>query len=327
MERGEGEHGDGPDEAGRLNGRGAAKRHPIGVVARRTGLSRHLLRAWERRFDVVRPGRGARDRRLYSDEDVRHLALLRDATRGGRSIGEVAGLSVEELESLVREDHRAVEVGWPSERYVDEALTAATDLDTVRLNRTLARAVAALGPVTAVEEVLAPLMRRIGTAWEAGELRAGHEHVASAAARRVLSDLLVDLQPADRSAPTVVAAAPAGQHHELGALMAGVAAAASGWRVAYLGADLPAAEIAVAARRTGARAVALSLVFPAADPSTERELESLAAALPEDVVLLTGGSGAGDYAPTLGRIGAHILPDTRTLVGALHRIAPSDATD
>ena len=79
-----------------------ASRHPIRVVARRTGLSTHLIRMWERRYGAVEPKRTDTNRRLYSDEDIERLTLLRRATLDGESIGQIAGLGTEELKALVR---------------------------------------------------------------------------------------------------------------------------------------------------------------------------------------------------------------------------------
>ena len=75
------------------------------------------------------------------------------------------------------------------------------------------------------------------------------------------------------NAPVLVVATPSGQLHELGALLVGAAAANLGWHVTYLGASLPAAEIAGAALQNRARAVALSLVYPEDDPTLEDELD------------------------------------------------------
>src|SRR5947208_15218323 len=76
-------------------------RHPIGVVARRTGLKPDLIRAWERRYGAVTPGRTETRRRFYSDEDIERLLLLRRAVNTGRGISQVAGLSDAELEALI----------------------------------------------------------------------------------------------------------------------------------------------------------------------------------------------------------------------------------
>lgn len=78
--------------------------HPIAVVAQRTGLSRDVLRVWERRYDAVSPSRSAGGQRLYSDANIERFRLLSAATEHGRSIGQVAALSNERLAALIDED-------------------------------------------------------------------------------------------------------------------------------------------------------------------------------------------------------------------------------
>src|SRR5215208_6750074 len=84
-----------------------APRHPIGVVARRTGLKPDLIRAWERRYGAVEPGRSDTRRRFYSDADIERLQLLRRVVRTGHGIGQVAGLSNQELLALAAQDEPA----------------------------------------------------------------------------------------------------------------------------------------------------------------------------------------------------------------------------
>src|ERR687885_222436 len=85
----------------------AVHRHPMRVVTRRTGLSADLLRAWEKRYDVVKPARSPSGRRLYSDADIERLGLLYRATLAGRSIGHIAALRNDQLARLVRRDAEA----------------------------------------------------------------------------------------------------------------------------------------------------------------------------------------------------------------------------
>ena len=107
----------------------------------------------------------------------------------------------------------------------------------------------------------------------------------------------------------MVVATPSGQLHELGALLVGAAAANLGWHVTYLGASLPAAEIAGAARQNRARVVAMSLVYPEDDSRLEGELTRLRELLPAEVVVLVGGRAMPAYRGVLDNIGATQLKD------------------
>jgi DNA-binding transcriptional MerR regulator len=113
-------------------------RHPIGVVSRRTGLGQDVIRAWERRYGVVAPRRTDTGRRLYTDEDVRHLLLLKRVVDGGRRISDVSALSAGELERLVSEDQAAApqetaRMPFDARAPLEAAVEAAALLDGDRL--------------------------------------------------------------------------------------------------------------------------------------------------------------------------------------------------
>jgi methanogenic corrinoid protein MtbC1 len=135
-----------------------------------------------------------------------------------------------------------------------------------------------------------------------------HGHLAAAVLRRLL-ERVIESASSPLATRNLVVATPVGQVHEFGALVVAAAAAAEGWRVTYLGADLPAEDIAEAAARTRARAVALSVVFPAGDATLEDELRRLRALLPKDVTLAVGGAAASAYRAVLNEIGAARLDD------------------
>jgi DNA-binding transcriptional MerR regulator/methylmalonyl-CoA mutase cobalamin-binding subunit len=287
-------------------------KHPIQVVSRRTGLSADVIRVWERRYGAVAPWRSSTNRRLFSDEDIVRLRLLRQATRGGRRIGDVASLSTDALRSLVAEDDAATSeqpsaathAARPSlERQVEICLEATQNLDTERLQRTLANASMEHGTSVLLDGLLRPLLTRIGERWRDGTMRVAHEHMTTSIVRTFLGKLKNGFQASDDPRPDLIVTTPAGQRHELGALMAAVTASVDGWHVTYLGANVPADEIAAAARQRGSRAVALSLVYPGDDPTMRDELVRLRGMLP-DTALIAGGSAAGRYDEVLDEIGA-----------------------
>jgi methanogenic corrinoid protein MtbC1 len=311
-------------------------RHPIRVVSERTGLSPDVLRAWEKRYSAVAPPRreGA-GQRLYSDADVSRLRLLRRVTAAGRSIGQVAGLSDGELARLAREDDAqraaapedAASGNGTAAAVLERAHAAVRELDGAALERVLRRALVVLGADTFIDHVAVPFLHQVGDAWAARTVGVAHEHLASAVMRRVLS-IVSDAGVAAASVHTVVIATPAGQVHELGAMLAAASATAAGWRVVYLGADLPAAEIAATAAGTGAGVVALSAVLPHDDAVLAEELRALRRGLPAGVELIAGGEGARTLAGVLDDAGIRFLPDFAEFRRTLIRIAArSDARD
>ena len=295
---------------------------PIQVAARRSGLTPDVIRAWERRYNAVDPVRTGTNRRLYTEADIEKLFLLSQVTRAGRRIGDVAGLGIDQLKQIVAEDgEAAARVGSlpasparerTGEQYLDACMDYLTNLDGAGLEATLAEASIALSTPVLLESLITPLLHKIGEGWRRGSLRVAHEHMTTGVVRSLLGNLRKS-GSVPSTAPELVVAAPAGQRHELGALMVAVAAASDGWKVTYLGADLPATDIADAALKRNARAVALSIVHPADDPGLPGEIELLGSALAEGTVLLAGGSGAGAYSVSLAAAGGRIVNDIPTL--------------
>lgn len=295
-------------------------RHPIQVVARRTGLSVDVIRVWERRYQAVSPGRTETRRRLYSDAEVNRLLLLRRATEAGRRIGDVAGVPTDELALLVATD-RGAEPGTAAapEAFVQRCLEAAERMDPVALEAELARAAVSFSLPMLLDRVIAVLMREVGERWHRGELRVGQEHLVSAAVRSFLGGLY-STSNMGGTGPVLLVTTPLGQDHELGALMAAVLAAADGWRAVHLAPNTPAAEIAAAAQRVDARAVALALAYPQDDPRLVQELRLLRRQLAPKVALLVGGRASNGYAEVLEEIGARRLASLeafRAELGAL----------
>jgi len=264
-------------------------RYRIGTVARLAGVSAHVLRVWERRYGVPTPGRSEGGARLYSDTEVERLRLLKRAVDRGHAIGQIAALEPAELQRLA---------GGPStvtagraetaDELLSEFVQAVTSFDSAQAERLLERARVLLSARELVLEVLAPLLAHIGQAWANGELCTASEHVASALVRDQASSLLRQL-PAEPGAELLLVSTPAAELHELGALLAAVVAKIHGYDVLYLGPNLPATEIALAARVALADLVALSIV--ALEPEAAAvEVRALTAALPPGVDLLLGGA-------------------------------------
>jgi len=305
------------------------KRHPIQVVVRRTGLTADVLRAWERRYNVVEPGRSEGGRRLYSDDDVERLRLLRRATRGGRRISNVSSLSLESLAALVQEAEREEVKGGPEEGeaavvsadiHLKACLAAAERLDGRELEGAIGRALVILGAPLFIDRVAAPLLEEVGDRWSRGEVKPAHEHLVSAILQRVLGRVVESSEPPG-TAPGIVVTTPAGQTHEFGALFAATVAASEGWRVTYLGPNLPADDIATAVRSTGADALALSVVIEMEEPDLASELRELRLKLPPTVPILLGGAAVGAYQGVVDEIEAIVLPNLEQLRLTLSSLA------
>ena len=174
---------------------------------------------------------------------------------------------------------------------VAEGLEFVLQFDGAGLERLLRRSVARYGLVGFIDGIAAPFLRAVGDAWHDGTVSIAQEHMATAVVERIVGET-APLLSGDAGSVSIVIATLEGERHAGGALMAAATAAGEGWRVVYLGADLPAAEIVEMARRTGARAVGISIVASERMARAAAELRELESSLDSRTALIVGGSGS-----------------------------------
>jgi DNA-binding transcriptional MerR regulator/methylmalonyl-CoA mutase cobalamin-binding subunit len=279
----------------------AEARYRIGTAARLSGLSTHAIRVWERRYGALSPDRSEGGARLYSDDEVARLRLLKRAVDRGHPIGQIVALGAAELERLA--GNQAVSAPAASqppvtgEPLLDELLGAVQRFDALRAEQLLERARARHSARTLLRDVLSPLLQRVGEAWADGRICVASEHVATALVRDYAGALLRQF-PRDPDAETLVITTPAGELHEIGALLAAATAAMLGFGVLYLGPNLPAPEIALAVEGSGSKLVALSTVALPVELAAV-EITALGGLLPRDVGIVLGGDRAREIAQKL----------------------------
>jgi DNA-binding transcriptional MerR regulator len=296
--------------------------HSIKAVANRTGLSPFLIRAWERRYNAINPGRSDTKRRLYTDDDINRLILLRKATQLGESIRSMANLANGDLikiigNSLSSDNPAALNVSgqndFTANDYLSQTLESIQKLNFDEFEAKLMKSSAALSFPILLDQVIGPLLDKVGTMWHNGELRIATEHRVSVIIRSFLGSYI----KSDRRSVGIrclVSTTPTGQFHELGALMASLSASVMGWRSIFLGPNLPAEEIAGALKANKASFLALSIIYPADDPYLGSELVHIRRLIGNDIQILVGGRAAGNYASFIRDIsGIHIpnLDDLR----------------
>lgn len=310
---------------------------PIQIASQRSGLSPHVIRMWERRYGALVPSRTGSNRRLYSEEEIDRLKLLRKLTENGHRISQIATLGRDQLLHLERQDHEHSEAAFQVDAgrldspadYVSACHSAATEFESERLRRLLQRARLQFGQRATLRLVVTPLIYELGHGWQEGAVRTGQEHLATAVIREFLMTPVPGSQTATH-APEIVITTPSGEVHELGALLATASARDLGWRTTYLGPNLPAEEIAACARARKATAVALSLVYPEGAPDVAGQLRELRRLLPQSISLIVGGRAVDTYRTTLADLTIHWISDLgefdALLLALSRKAAPQQAS-
>lgn len=300
--------------------------YPVRTVARMTGLSPDLIRAWEKRYGVVAPVRGPRGSRLYSADDVAHLRVLARVVAAGRTIGDVARLDRASLEALIIESRASPAVVGAASVLLFRLIDSLEHFDLPHLDRQLADALVALGVRDFVREIAAPLLVEVGVRQADGRLSIADEHLLSGLMRNLLSGLV--RSRAAGEGPGIVLVTPSGERHEFGLLLVSLLMRDAGCTVFYLGVDLPADQIAHAARRARVAAVGLGFVNAANRAQAVAEVRAVEHALPASVELWAGGRDAASTIAELGRTRALVLDDLDLVERELSRFraAPFERT-
>ena len=221
----------------------------IGEVARRTGVSTDLLRAWERRYGLLQPERAEAGYRLYSEGDVARVARMQELLRDGLAAAEAAGQARADADAGAASEPAAPR----REVDVQRLAEALARFDDTAAHEAFDRLLADFTGTAVLRHAVLPLLRSLGERWERGDASVAEEHFASNLIRGRLLGLA---RGWDRGGgPRAVLACASGERHDLGLVAFGIALRAHGWRVTFLGADTPAETLAVAVAAVAPAAV------------------------------------------------------------------------
>jgi DNA-binding transcriptional MerR regulator len=255
----------------------------IGELARRSGVSADLLRAWERRYALLTPVRTAGGYRLYSADDESRVRSMRAHL--------AQGLSAAEAARLVREAAAgAAQNGAPAD--LAAALWSALDgFDDAGAQAALDRLVATFGIETVAETAILPYLRTLGERWRDGDASVAQEHFATGLLRARLLGLA---RGWDRGGgPRALLACPSGERHDLGLIILGLALRDRGWRVTFLGPDTPIETLAAAADQLAPDVVVISSLAREPLVAAAAEIARMASSRP---VLLAGPGADAELA-------------------------------
>jgi MerR family transcriptional regulator, light-induced transcriptional regulator len=267
----------------------------IGELSRRAGISPELLRAWERRYGLLRPVRTSGGFRLYSAADEQRIRQMQEHLGKGISAAEAARLAS-------AEDEPAEEALRPGLAPDASALADALDrLDEAAAQQEFDRLLGAYTIETLLGRILLPYLHMLGERWEQGTATVGQEHFASNVVRGRLLGLARgwDLGRGPRA---LLACVP-GELHDLPLIAFGLLLRAQGFRIAFLGADTPVDTLADVAGRLRPDLVVVSATMP---EHLEPHVTALAV-LAREHRLALGGAGAS--ATLAAAAGAELLDE------------------
>lgn len=267
-------------------------RFNIAAVERDTGLSKDVLRVWERRYGFPLPGRDDHGERIYPAEQVERLRLVKRLMDAGHRPGKLLATPTEELNVLAPRRPQAPGAASRADAAMElgDLMSLIKQHDGAAYQQAMQQRLARQGLVRFVQETVAPLTRLVGAAWEEGSIEVFEEHLFTELTKRLLRQVIASL-PAGKHSPRIVLTSVPDELHVLGLLMAEALLALEGAECIPLGTQMPLLEIACAASAHRADIVALSFSVAFPQRQIPSLLQQLRMVLPAEVALWAGGGG------------------------------------
>lgn len=270
---------------------------PIKTASELSGVSEHLIRAWERRYSFIEPSRTKNGRRQYTFEQIEILKYVRFLLQNGHTIGSLARIKNRDLKKLALDSGYQVA---PLQLAIEKTRSYRLDLkkfNLIEIDRELSRARMSLPLNEFVIQVMGPFLLELGRLYGSGDISITQEHMVSHLVRNHLGELLSRIQTFSnwnerRKTPKFVFTTQEGNIHEFGILLSALLVGSKQLSFQYLGPNLPALEIVKFCKETAAEVLVLgSTMLPpkSTKQSFKSFIEELDRALPKSMQIWIGG--------------------------------------
>lgn len=261
---------------------------PIASVERETGLSKDTLRVWERRYGFPTPGRDANGERLYAPTQVQRLSQIKRLMDRGYRPGKLLALDDAALWAL--DEARPSALASPNVLQLDTWMHLVKTHDSEALQRQFYRELAKRGLAGFVQDIVAPLIVRVGEAWSRNELGVFEEHLFSQHLEKMFRAVLANMS-SQQGSPRVLLTTLSGEEHTLGLLMVEALMVVEDVCPVLLGPQTPIDEIVRAAQLKQVDTVCLSFSSAYSPTLSAQGLRDLRQMLPAGIELWAGGYG------------------------------------
>ncbi|QDO92800.1 MerR family transcriptional regulator [Formosa sediminum] len=200
-----------------------------------TGIKSHTLRKWESRYNFLEPLRTETNIRYYTDEQLKKLLNISILTRNGFRISKINEMSETELHNEVSN----ILLEGSAEDEISALILSVMTLDEDEFDKTVNAEILKTGLITTITGLIYPFLAQIGVLWGVNKVMPAQEHFISNLIRQKIFTAIELLPKPLKNAPKAVLFLPENEHHEIGLLLASFIAQKIGWRVYYLGQNVP----------------------------------------------------------------------------------------
>ncbi|MFT4579818.1 MAG: DNA-binding transcriptional MerR regulator [Nitrospinales bacterium] len=289
----------------------------INQVAKMTGLSKEVLRVWEKRYRLLTPERGSNRYRLYKEQDVELLKYLVREIEQGQSIGELASLGKNEILARMEENQKEESKQSPRDQILVELEKYLIPLDAMSFEKRLNDLVVLFPFEEFFYRILVPLQIRVGELWFDEKLDISVEHYVTTQAKQKIHTAMNMLSISEYG-PKVLISCPPWELHEIGAQMVAYFCATRKCRVIFLGANLPLANLIHFSSRIKPHAIILSFTSDISENKVRAFFTDLIREIDSNCQIWAGGQGIKTHEATFIKPNIKIVNDLDGLENLLN---------
>ena len=282
----------------------------IKTVANMTGLSTHLIRKWEERYNLVHPQRGPNGYRTFTEDDVQFLLYLKSQLTHGETIGQLAENGVAHLRQAMRDiPYGCSSIPTQFQAEGRKVLQAAQTHDVDAIQRTIANWILQLGLEEAMDIILFPLLRHIGELWHQGKISISAENSVSRIIRLQLLNALGKDSSRDKE-QALIACVP-WDSHEIAPLTVTLLLQKLGWQATYLGPNVSFDVLQMALRRRHPDIMILSSTTEPDFQTGQSLIETMVHTIQPQCRVIAGGAGFRPFSDLLAKKGITYLKQVK----------------
>lgn len=227
-----------------------------------TGINAHTLRKWESRYSFLEPERTDTNIRYYSDEQLKKLLNISILTRNGYRISKIDKMSDNEIYDII--SNKLIDDNHEDD--ISTLILSTLEMDEEVFDGVLKEHILKNGLLTTTTKLIYPFLNQVGVLWGINKVMPAQEHFISNLIKKKIFSTIDLLPYPKKNAPSILMFLSENEHHEIALLLAYYIAREYGWRVYYLGQNVPTENIRQVIEETKPKALITMFVTPTHEP-------------------------------------------------------------
>lgn len=223
-----------------------------------TGINAHTLRKWESRYDFIEPLRTDTNIRYYSDNQLKKLLNIAILNRNGYRVSKINNMSEDDIHEIVANGSAETN----NEDDISALIVSMLEMNDTKFETILRSQVIKRGLLTTITDLVYPFLNQVGVLWGINKIMPAQEHFISSLIKKKIFASIDLLPNPSKDAPSIVMFLPDNEHHEIGLLLAYYIASEMGWKVFYLGQNVPIQNIGETIKLTNPSALLSMFITP-----------------------------------------------------------------